>query len=57
MNVDHFGIFVTFIVLVVLLSIVFLAQSNISILPETQHTVPQNSTAFAEYCKQLILKC
>ena len=57
MNVDHFGIFVTFIVLAVLLSIVFLAQSNISILPETQHTVPQSSTAFAEYCKQLNLKC
>ena len=55
MNVDHFGIFITFIVLAVLLSIVFLAQSNISILPETV-TAPHNS-AFAEYCKQLNLKC
>jgi len=57
MNVDHLGIFVTFIITGILLTIVFLLQSNISILPETQHTVPQSSTAFAEYCKQLNLKC
>ena len=53
MNVDHFGIFITFIVLAVLLTIVFLAQSNISILPET---TPHNSS-FVDYCKQLNLKC
>ena len=56
MNAEHLGIFVTFIVLVVLLSIVFLAQSNINILPETTYTTPQSSP-FADYCKQLNLKC
>jgi len=54
MNAEHIGIFVTFIIAVVLLSIVFLSQANISILPET--TVPQN-TGFAEYCERLNLKC
>jgi len=57
MNVDHFGIFVTFIITGILLTIVFLLQSNISILPETQYTIPQSSTAFADYCKTLNLKC
>ena len=53
MNVDHFGIFITFIVLAVLLTIVFLAQANISILPETTTHNP----AFADYCKTLNIKC
>ena len=56
MNVDHFGIFVTFIVLAIVLSIALLAQANISILPETQYTSTHN-TAFADYCKTLNLKC
>ena len=56
MNVDHFGIFVTFIVLAIVLSIVLLAQTYISILPETQYTSTHN-TAFADYCKTLNLKC
>jgi len=55
-NVDHFGIFVTFIVLAIVLSIALLAQANISILPEI--TFAQNSnTGFDEYCKTLNLKC
>ena len=57
MNAEHIGMFVTFIITGILLTIVFLLQSNISILPETQYTIPQSSTAFAEYCKQLNLKC
>jgi len=56
MNVDHFGIFVTFIILAVFLSIALLAQANISILPETQYTSTHNP-AFADYCKSLNLKC
>ena len=54
MNAEHIGMFVTFIITGILLTIVFLLQSNISILPET--TVPQN-TGFAEYCERLNLKC
>ena len=54
MNVDHFGIFVTFIVLAIVLSIALLAQANISILPETSST---HNPAFADYCKSLNLKC
>ena len=55
MNVDHFGIFVTFIVLAIVLSIALLSQANISILPETA-PAPHNSS-FADYCKSLNLKC
>ena len=53
MNVDHFGIFVTFIITAIFLSIALLSQANISILPET---TPHNAE-FASYCKSLNLKC
>ena len=56
MNVDHFGIFVTFIVLAVFLSIALLSQANISVLPEITITHNSNS-GFDEYCKSLNLKC
>jgi len=55
-NVDHFGIFVTFIVLAVFLSIALLSQANISVLPEITFTQNSN-TGFDEYCKSLNLKC
>jgi len=53
-NVDHFGIFVTFIVLAVFLSIALLSQANISVLPEITFTQNSN-TGFDEYCKSLNL--
>ena len=53
MNAEHIGMFVTFIITGILLTTVFLLQSNINILPET---VPHDSS-FVEYCKQLNLKC
>jgi hypothetical protein len=53
MNVDHFGIFVTFIVLAVLLSVVFISQSNIQIFP----TETATHTGFAGYCEKMNLKC
>jgi len=56
MNVDHFGIFVSLIVLAVFLSIALLAQANISVLPEITFTQNSNS-GFDEYCKNLNLKC
>jgi len=53
MNVDHFGIFVTFIVLAVLLSIAFISQSNIQILPvETTEY-----TGYTSYCKTMNIDC
>jgi len=52
MNVDHFGIFVTFIVLAVLLSVVFISQSNIQIFPtETDYT------GYTSYCKTMNIDC
>jgi len=56
MNVDHFGIFVTLIILAVFLSIALLSQANISVLPEITITHNSNS-GFDEYCKTLNLKC
>ena len=53
MNVDHFGIFVTFIVLAVLLSVVFISQTNIHIFP----TETASQTGFAGYCEKMNLKC
>jgi len=55
MNVDHFGIFVTFIVLAIVLSVALLTQANISILPEIFNS--SHNTDFANYCKQLNIKC
>ena len=53
MNVDHFGIFVTFIVLAVLLSIIFISQASIQIFPT--ESAPQNT--FEDYCKIMNIKC
>ena len=53
MNVDHFGIFVTFIVLAVLLSIAFISQSNIQIFPADT----SSHTGFAGYCETMNIKC
>ena len=52
MNVDHFGIVITLIILAAFLSVALLTQANISILPESSHTQD-----FAYYCKQLNIKC
>ena len=52
MNVDHFGICVTFIVVGVVLAIAGTVGLEINILPESS-----NTQAFADYCKQLNLKC
>ena len=53
MNVDHFGIFVTFIVLAVLLSIAFISQTNIQTLPV--ETI--DYTGYASYCKIMNIDC
>ena len=52
MNVDHFGIAVTFIVVGVALAIASTVGLEINIFPES-NTVQQ----FADYCKQLNIKC
>ena len=53
MNVDHLGIFVTFIVLAILLSVAFISQTNIQILPvETTEY-----TGYASYCETMNIKC
>ena len=54
MNVDHFGIVITFIVLLVFLAIAFLATSGIEVIDFSQAS---HSSAFDNYCKQLNIKC
>ena len=54
MNVDHFGILITFIVLFVFLAITFLATSGIDIL---DFSTTDRSGDFADYCRQLNIKC
>jgi hypothetical protein len=54
MNVDHFGICVTFIVVGVFLTISLLATSGIDIL---DFSTVDRAEAFANYCKQLNIKC
>ena len=54
MNVDHFGIVITFIVLLVFLAIAFLATSGIDVL---DFSTTDRSEAFADYCRQLNIKC
>ena len=54
MNIDHFGIIITFIILCIFLAISFLATNGIEILD--LNTTPQ-SNAFDNYCKQLNIKC
>jgi len=52
MNVDHFGIFVTLIILAILLSIALVSQANIQIFPaETEYS------GYASYCKTMNIKC
>ena len=55
MNIDHFGIVITLIILAAFLSVALLTQANISILPESFNA--PHSDAFADYCKQLNIKC
>jgi len=55
MNIDHFGIVITLIILAAFLSVALLTQANISILPEIFNLSP--NTDFADYCKQLNIKC
>ena len=57
MDVNHFGIGFTIALILIVLAFTFLTTNGISILPETQWTAPESSTAFADYCKQLNLKC
>ena len=53
MNAERFGIVVTLIIMAILLSIVFISQTNIQIFPV--ETTPQ--TGFAGYCEKMNLKC
>jgi len=53
MNVDHFGIVVSLIILVILLSIAFVSQTNIQIFP----TETSSHTGFAGYCEKMNIKC
>ena len=53
MNVDHFGIIVTLIIVAILLSIAFISQNNIQIFP----TETSSHTGFASYCEKMNLKC
>ena len=53
MNIDHFGIVVTLIIAAILLSIVFVSQTNIQIFP----TETVSHTGFAGYCEKMNLKC
>ena len=54
MNIDHFGILITLIVLFVFLTITFLATSGIDIL---DFSTTDRSGDFADYCRQLNIKC
>ena len=54
MNIDHFGIIITFIVLFVFLTITFLATNGIDIF---DFSTPDRTEAFADYCRQLNIKC
>jgi hypothetical protein len=53
MNVNHFGIVITLIVLAILLSVAFVSQNHINIIPEQfQHNYSMDT-----YCKQFNIKC
>ena len=54
MNIDHFGIVITFIILLVFLTIAFLSTSGIEVIDFSQAS---HSSAFDNYCKQLNIKC
>ena len=56
MNVDHFGILFSISLILVILTYVLLTTVGISIFPEPI-TIPESSTAYADYCKQLNLRC
>ena len=52
MNVDHFGIVISLIILAVFLSIALVSQTNIQIFPtETDYT------GYASYCKTMNIDC
>ena len=52
MNVDHFGIVISLIILAVFLSIALVSQANIQIFPaETEYT------GYTSYCKTINIKC
>ena len=53
MNVDHFGIFVTLIILAILLSIALVSQANIQIFP----TETTEYTGYTSYCKTMNIDC
>jgi hypothetical protein len=55
MNVNHLGIVTTFIVLFIFLTITLLATNGIDIL--NVFSTPSHGDAFANYCKQLNIKC
>jgi len=53
MNVDHFGIVISLIILAVFLSIALVSQANIQIFP----TETSSHTGFAGYCKTMNIDC
>jgi len=53
MNVDHFGIVISLIILAVFLSIALVSQNNIQIFP----TETASHTGFAGYCEKMNIKC
>ena len=52
MNVDHFGIVISLIILAVFLSIALVSQNNIQIFP----TETSSHTGFAGYCETMNIK-
>jgi len=54
MNAERFGIVVTLIIMAIFISIVFISQATIQILPATETTGP---TTFYGYCEKMNLKC
>ena len=57
MDINHFSIGFTIALILAVLALTFIITNGISILPEAQWTIPESSTAFADYCKNLNLKC
>ena len=53
MNAERFGIVVTLIVMAILLSVVFISQTNIPV-TEVETSGP---TTFYGYCEKMNLKC
>ena len=53
MNVDHFGIVISLIILAVFLSIALVSQANIQIFP----TETTEYTGYTSYCKTMNIDC